>query len=167
MRWRAAKFKVVKGYHGAPDLILAMERGEIDIVGATGIPYVLSRYPGWITKGEATILYLSGLKRHPLLPDVPAIPELSVTEDGRAVLRAIGGSAEVGRSIMTTPGVPPERLAALRKAFQDMLADPEFLAASKQRNLMIDPATGEDIDAIVRETTGLRRSRFGTSFNRF
>jgi len=150
-----AKFKLVKGYHNAPDLILAMERGEIDVVGATGIPYVLSRYPGWINKGEATIIYLSALKRHPLLPNVPALPELGLTDDGRAVLHAIGGSAEVGRSIMTTPGVPPERLAALRAAFADMIKSPEFLAASQQRNLMIDPGTGEDIDAIVKDTMNL------------
>jgi len=67
-------------------------------------------------------------------------------------LRAIAGTAEIGRSIQTTPGVPAERLAALRTAFADMLKDPEFLAASAKRNVTIEPATGEEMDAITRET---------------
>jgi tripartite-type tricarboxylate transporter receptor subunit TctC len=60
-----------------------------------------------------------------------------------------------GRSILTTPGVPAERLAALRTAFQAMLRDPDFLAACEKRNLMVDGATGEEIDEIVRETLRL------------
>jgi len=64
----------------------------------------------------------------------------------------IAGTAEIGRSILTTPGVPAERLAALRTAFQDMLKDPEFLAACEKRNVTIEPATGEEMDAITRET---------------
>ena len=60
-----------------------------------------------------------------------------------------------GRSILTTPGVPAERLAALRTAFQTMLRDPDFLAACEKRNLMVDGAAGEEIDEIVRETLRL------------
>ena len=60
-----------------------------------------------------------------------------------------------GRTILTTPGVPAERLAALRTAFQAMLRDPDFLAACEKRNLMVDGATGEEIDEIVRETLRL------------
>jgi tripartite-type tricarboxylate transporter receptor subunit TctC len=68
------------------------------------------------------------------------------------VLRAIGGTAEIGRSILTTPGVPAERLAALRLAFQDMLKDRDFLAACAQRNVTIEPATGQEMDAITQDT---------------
>ena len=67
-------------------------------------------------------------------------------------MRAIASTAEIGRSILTTPGVPPERLAALRKAFQEMVKDPEFLASCEKRNIMLDPATGEEMDAIVAQT---------------
>jgi tripartite-type tricarboxylate transporter receptor subunit TctC len=90
--------------------------------------------------------------RHRLLPGVPTLPELGVTEEGKLVLRAVASTAEIGRSILTTPGVPPERLVALRKAFQDMVKDPEFLAACEQRNVTLDPGTGEDMDAIVAQT---------------
>jgi tripartite-type tricarboxylate transporter receptor subunit TctC len=147
-----AKFKLVKGYKGTAEIMLAAERGEVDVVAAVGIPGLLASHPEWM-KGEGVILYQNALKRHPLLPNVPTLPELALSDEGRAVLRVIAGTAEIGRSILTTPGVPPERLAALRTAFQEMLKDPAFLAACEKRNITIEPATGEEMDAITRETT--------------
>jgi tripartite-type tricarboxylate transporter receptor subunit TctC len=146
-----AKFKLVKGYQGAADVLLAVERGEVEIAGAVGIPNLLTRHPDWL-KGGATILYQAALKRHLLLPTVPTLPELGLTEEGKLVLRAIASTAEIGRSILTTPGVPPERLAALRKAFAAMMKDPAFLATAQKRNITLDPGTGEAMDEIVRET---------------
>ena len=72
--------------------------------------------------------------------------------------KPLAGTAEIGRSILTTPGVPQERLAALRAAFQRMLADPDFLAAMAKRNVMIEPATGEAMDAVTSETMSLPKS---------
>src|SRR5262249_9012452 len=148
-------FKLVRGYTGAIDILLAMERGEVDIVGAYGLPGILVSHPGWVQRGEATILYQASLKRHRLLPNVPALPELAQSDEGRPVLPAAASTGDSGRSILTTPGVPPERLAALRAAFQAMLKDPEFLATCEKRNLMIEAGTGEEIDEIVRETLRL------------
>src|SRR5262249_19540559 len=148
-------FKLVRGYGGTSDILLAMERGEVDIVGAYGLPAVLLSHAGWVTRGGATILYQAALKRHRLLPHVPTMPELAGAPAGRAVLHAVAGTGEIGRSILTTPGVPPERIAALRAAFEAMLKDPDFLAASEKRNLMIDGAGGEEIDEIVRATLRL------------
>jgi tripartite-type tricarboxylate transporter receptor subunit TctC len=153
--YAGAKFKLIRGYSGTIDILLAMERGEVDIVGAYGLPGMLVSHPGWVQRGEATILYQASLKRHRLLPDVPTLPELAQSDEGREVLKAAASTGEIGRSILTTPGVPPERLAALRTAFQTMLKDPAFLAACEKRNLMIDGAAGEDIDEIVRETLRL------------
>jgi tripartite-type tricarboxylate transporter receptor subunit TctC len=152
--YAGAKFKVIRGYNGSADILLAMERGEVDIVGAYGLPGILVSHPDWL-KGGATILYQASLKRHQLLANVPTLPELGLTDEGRAVLHAAASTGEIGRSILTTPGVPAERLTALRTAFQDMLKDPDFIAASEKRNLMIDGATGEDMDAVVRETLKL------------
>ena len=64
--YAGAKFKIVRGYKGTNDILLAMERGEVDIVGAYGLPGLLVSHPGWIDKGEATIIYQAALKRHPL-----------------------------------------------------------------------------------------------------
>jgi tripartite-type tricarboxylate transporter receptor subunit TctC len=86
---------------------------------------------------------------------VPTLPELAQSDEGRQVLRAAASTGEIGRSILTTPGVPPERLAALRFAFRAMIADPDFIAACEKRNLMIDGASGEEIDDVVRETLRL------------
>ena len=73
-------------------------------------------------------------------------------------MRVLAGTAEVGRSILTTPGVPEERLAALRTAFRQMVKDPEFIAAGAKRNLMLDPASGEEMDAINRQTMSLPKT---------
>jgi tripartite-type tricarboxylate transporter receptor subunit TctC len=153
--YAGAQFKLVRGYSGTIDILLAMERSEVDIVGAYGLPGMLMSHPGWVHGGEATILYQASLKRHRLLPNVPTLPELAQSDEGREVLRAAAGTGDIGRSILTTPGVPPERLAALRSAFQAMLRDPDFLAACEKRNLMVEGAAGEEIDAIVRETLQL------------
>ena len=150
-----AKFKIIRGYSGSINILLAMERSEVDIVGAYGLPGILVSHPGWVHKGEATILYQASLKRHRLLTNVPALPELAQSDEGREVLRAAASTGDVGRSILTSPGVPPERLAALRSAFQAMLTDPDFLAACDKRNLMVDGAAGEEIDQIVRDTLRL------------
>ena len=153
--YAGAKFKLVRGYSGTSDILLAMERGEVDIVGAYGLPGILVSHPGWVHSGEATILYQAAVKRHRLLPNVPSLLELAQSNEGRQVLSAAASTGEIGRSILTTPGVPPERLAALRSAFQAMLKDPDFVSACEKRNLMVDAAAGEEIDEIVRETLRL------------
>ena len=153
--YAGAKFKLIRGYSGTTDILLAMERGEVDIVGAYGLPGILVNHPGWVHRGEATILYQASVKRHRLLPNVPTLPELAQSDEGREVLHAVAGTGEIGRSIITTPDVPADRLSALRSAFQAMLADPAFLAACEKRNLMVDGAAGEDIDRIIRETLRL------------
>src|SRR6516165_318955 len=152
--YAGAKFKLVRGYSGTSDILLAMERGEVDIVGAYGLPGILVSHPGWV-RGEAIFLFQASLKRHPLLLNVPTLPELALSDEGREVLRAAASTGEIGRSILTTPGVPPDRLHALRAAFRALLGDPDFLATCEKRKLMVDGATGEDIDEIVRETLRL------------
>jgi tripartite-type tricarboxylate transporter receptor subunit TctC len=150
-----SKFKLVRGYKGTTDILVGMERGDVDVIGAFGLPSILASKPEWIDKGAATILYQAAFRRHRLLPHVPALPELAITEEGRALLRAVSSAGEIGRSILTTPDVPAERLAALRKAFAGMLADPGFLAAAKQRKLMLDPGAGAELDAILQDTLKL------------
>jgi len=76
--YAGAKFKLVRGYKGTADIILAMERGEVDIVGAYGLPGILVSHPGWVRNGEAVILYQASLKRHKLLPNVPTLPDFVI-----------------------------------------------------------------------------------------
>jgi tripartite-type tricarboxylate transporter receptor subunit TctC len=151
-KYGGAKFKIITGYAGSNETMLAAERGEIEMVGANGLAATMARRPEWVTERKVPILYQATLKRHPLLPHVPALPELGLTEEGKAVLTAIASSADIGRAIVATPGVPEPRLTALRKAFQQMLADPAFLAKMKERSITIEPATGEELDQITRDT---------------
>ena len=150
-----AKLKIVKGYNGSADIQLAAERGEVDVNGSYSLPAVLVSHPDWVRDGTAVILYQNALKRFPQIPQVPTLTELMLTDEGRTVARVVAGMAEIGRSILTAPGVPEDRLAALRTAFQEMLKDPDFLAACTKRNLMLDPASGQDMDAINQDTMNL------------
>ncbi len=154
-RFAGTKIKILVGYPGSQDMILALERGEVDLVGANGLASTMVRNPTWITKGERVIVYQAALKRHPLLPNVPTLEEVGLDAAGKATLRAIAASSEIGRSILTTPGVPAERLAALRKAFGLMVADKAFRETMAQRRIIIEPASGEELDRIVEETSKL------------
>ena len=153
--YAGAKLKIVRGYKGTTEILLAMERGEVDMVGAYGLPGMLVSHPGWLDKGEAALIYQAALKRHRRLADVPTLPELAVGDEARVILRAVASTSEIGRSIIATSDVPEARLAALRRAFQAMFADADFLAACEKRHVMLDPGTGEEMDAIVRETLQL------------
>jgi tripartite-type tricarboxylate transporter receptor subunit TctC len=166
--YAGAQFKIVRGYKGTTEILLAMERGEVDITGAYGLPGMLVTHPGWIDQGEAAIIYQAALKRHRLLPNVPTLPELAASDEGRAILRAIAGTTEIGRSVIAGPDLPMDRLAALRTAFADMMKDSDFLAACEQRHFMVDAGTGEEMDAITRETLALSaevRAKIGAMLN--
>jgi tripartite-type tricarboxylate transporter receptor subunit TctC len=153
--YAGAKLKIVKGYSGSAEIQLAAERGEVEVNGSYSLPAVLVSRPDWVRDGKAVILYQNALKRFAQLSHVPTVSELVLSDEGRAVAQVIAGTAEIGRSIITTPGVPEARLAALRGAFQDMLKDPEFVAATAKRNLMIDPAPGQEMDAVTAQTMAL------------
>ena len=157
MTYGGAKFKLARGYSGSNEIWLAVERAEVDIVGAYGLPGIQVSHPDWLEGKEVVFLYQASLKRDRLIPNVPTLPELAQSDEGRQVLRAAASTGDIGRSIITTPGVPPERLAALRAAFAAMLKDPEFLAECDKRKLPIEGADGKDVDDMVRETLGLPR----------
>jgi tripartite-type tricarboxylate transporter receptor subunit TctC len=149
------KLKIVTGYTGSNEVQLAAERGEIDVNGSISLSSVLISHPDWLRGVGATILYQNALTRFSELPETPTLLDLARGDEGKAVARVLAGTAEVGRSILTTPGVPSDRVQALRAAFQAMLQDPDFKAACAERRLMIDPTTGEDLDAITARTLKL------------
>ena len=162
-KFAGAKFKIVSGYGGSVEVVLAAERGEVQFVPANNLNTIMARNPQWITQKKVPVLYQGVLKRHPLLPHVPTMGELGLDEEGKTVLRLLASSGDIGRAVNTTPGVPKDRLAALRKAFLAMVADPEFKSKMVERKLIIDatsvdPASGETLDEIARETTDTPRA---------
>jgi tripartite-type tricarboxylate transporter receptor subunit TctC len=152
--YAGSRFKIITGYSGTAEILLAAERGEVDVNGGESLPTIIVQNPEWL-QGKAVLLFQSGLKRHVQLSQVPTMTELATSDEGKRVMGVLAGTAEIGRSILTTPGVPPERLAALRTAFQAMLKDPEFIAATQKRKVMIDGAMGEQMDAVTRDTMKL------------
>jgi tripartite-type tricarboxylate transporter receptor subunit TctC len=151
-KFGGTKFKIISGYKGSTDILLAVERKEVDIIGSMGVPLMMAKHPDWLLKKAAPIVYQGANKRHPLVQHVPALPEMGTTPDGKIALRAIGASAEIGRSVIGTPNFPKDRLAAVRKAFMAMVQDTTFLAEAKKRNIMIEPLDGAEVDTVAQET---------------
>jgi tripartite-type tricarboxylate transporter receptor subunit TctC len=154
--YAGSRFKIITGYSGTAEIQLAVERGEVEVNGGESLPTILVQNPDWL-QGKAVFLYQNGLERFRQLSQVPTMTELVTSDEGRQVMRVLAGTAEIGRAIVTTPDVPEARLAALRAAFQRMVADPEFVAAATKRNIMVDPAAGEALDAVTVQTMNLPR----------
>jgi tripartite-type tricarboxylate transporter receptor subunit TctC len=143
------KFKVIRGFQGSPPMALAMERGEVDAIGGISLESVQLSKPDWLTEKKAKVLYAHGGRRIKELPDDPALPELAIDDKSRRILALLGGGPDIGRSIVAEPGIPPERAQALRKAFAETMADPEFVAEMHKRHLGVEPLSGEEVQRIV------------------
>ena len=148
------KFKLVMGYRGSNEAMLALERGEVE-GHSTAWSAVKVAKPDWLRDKTVNIIVQFALKRHPELPDVPTAVELARNDEERQVLSAIMNASEVGTAFFTTPGIPPERLAALRHAFDETVKDPEFLAEAEKVRLGVSPMTGEEVHKLVAEVSGL------------
>jgi len=143
------KFKVVRGYEGTPQINHAIERGEIQGQGGIGWAAVKAQVPQWIAEKKIKVIAQYGLKRHPDLADVPAMLELALNEPDRQALAMLFARAEYGRPYFLPPDVPPERVTALRRAFDATIKDPAFVADAARLQLDIDPMTGEEVQALV------------------
>ena len=147
------RFKIISGYPGGNEMNLAMERGEIH--GRASITYASwkSTRPQWLAENKIILFAQAGEKRHPELPDVPLLHELAANAEDRQVLEFLSASVPAARALVTTPGVPPERVSALRRAFDAVIKSPELLAEAAKINMDISPLTGEESqrisDAIV------------------
>jgi tripartite-type tricarboxylate transporter receptor subunit TctC len=148
------KFKVVNGYPGAGATMLAMERGEVE--GAyTGLETLLSSKKDWLAEKKVSVLVQYSNERHRLFPQVPAMTEFGRTAEDKQILSLYGATAEIGISLITPPDVPAERLAILRRAFDAMVADPEFLADAKARQMEVEPARGEALQKMIAAMLGV------------
>jgi tripartite-type tricarboxylate transporter receptor subunit TctC len=145
------KLKIVAGYPGGNDVVLAMERGEVK--GRCGWSWssVLTAHMAWWKEHKIVILVQLALAKHPDLPDVPLVTDLAKNEAQRQMLRMIFARQVMGRPFLAPPGVPAERVAALRKAFMDTMNDKDFLADAAKAKLEINPVDGEKVQALVKE----------------
>jgi tripartite-type tricarboxylate transporter receptor subunit TctC len=145
------KFKVVTGYPGGNDVDLAMERGEV--MGRCGWSWssVIATHKSWIDDGKINVLVQLSLGKHPDLPDVPLVMDLARNSEEKQIFKLIFARQPMGRPFLAPPGIPPDRVAALRKAFMDTLKDKEFLAEAEKAKLEINPVAGGAVQNIVQE----------------
>ena len=148
------KFKIIFGYPGGGDIDFAMEKGEVEGRGANPYSDWMAAKPQYIPQKLITPLIQAGIDREPALPGVPMLSEQKVSEAEKPLVDFMVQSATVGRPLATTPGVPADRVAALRKAFQEMLTDPEFKADAKRVGAEINPMTGEKLAGIINAMIG-------------
>jgi len=138
------KFKIVVGYNGVSDLNLAMERGEIQGRGASWVS-VVTQAPQYIKEKKLKPLVVDGLTKEPGIEDVPLLIDLAKDDRTRQALTLMSSAAEFGRSVFTPPGVPQDRVEALRHAFDETMKDPELLADAKKRGIPIEAHTGAEL----------------------
>ena len=144
------KFKLISGYNGTSAVDLAMERGEVQGNAGLGWVSAKTRNTELIAAGRAKIIAQYGFKQHPDLPNVPLF-KLPDNAADRQMLNILYARDESGRPFFGPPDMPPARLAALRQAFQAMLKDPAFVAEAQKLDLVIEPVSGEDLDALAKK----------------
>jgi len=140
------KFKLTKGYQGSNEIQLAMERGEVH-----GICLAYdSLMRGTLARaGQINVLLQAALAPDPRLKDVPMVIDAARSAEDRQALELFFARAAIGRPFVTPPQVPPDRLAALRKAFEAMLADQAFLEDAKKQTLNVVPVSAREMTEIV------------------
>ena len=141
------RLKPIEGY--SSNLArLAMERGEVD--GSSSLLWsVVEGEYHWVSEKKARILVQAGLERIKEIADVPLIQELGRSEEDRTILKVVSSSDVIGRSLLAPPDLPKDRLAALRRAFDAAISDPEARAQAAKMKVDLNPLTGEQLSAVV------------------
>jgi tripartite-type tricarboxylate transporter receptor subunit TctC len=153
-----AKMRLVTGYHSGGEIDLAMERGEIG--GRCGWSWstIISTKAAWLKEKKFNLLVQIGVDKHPDVPDVPLLSDFAKTDQQRDIIDIVVAPQLMGRPVLTTPGVPAERLTALRDALKKSMADPAFLAVAKKENLEVSYVSGERIEATLKKLYALPKS---------
>ena len=143
------KFKIITGYRSGAEIDLAMERGEVEGRGTNPYSSYMATHPTWIPQNKLNLLVQAGVEKEPELPNVPLILDLPVPAKDKPLLEFMARSSTVGRPLATTPGVPADRVAALRRAFDAAVRDPDFIAAAAKEKLDVRPQSGDKIAEII------------------
>ena len=144
------RIKVISGYKGGNDIYLAMERGEISgRCGGGLVSSIKATRPDWFPQKKVYVPIQVTLDRSSEFPDVPAISEFAKDEHTRQILQLILAPQDMDRPILAPPGVPAERVAALRAAFHAAMHDPGFIAEAQRQKLTIQDISGERVAGIL------------------
>jgi tripartite-type tricarboxylate transporter receptor subunit TctC len=143
------KFKVIAGYDPGSGLTLAVESGEAEGICGLSWSTMKASRPRWVNDHLLNVIVQMGLTKLPDLPDVPSALDLVTDPENRQVMELILMRQEAGRPFAAPPGTPADRVAALRRAFTQTLADPGFVAEAHKMQLEVDPLTGEAIEKML------------------
>jgi len=148
------KFKIISGYPGGNDVVLAMERGEVQ--GRCGWSWssVKVTHRAWIDEKKINVLIQLSLSKHPDLPNVPLIADLATSEEQKQIIKLIFARQVMGRPFLAPPGVPADRVETLRRAFMDTMNDRDFLADAESAQFEITPVSGERVQTLVDDLYG-------------
>lgn len=143
------RFKIVHGYAGATEVSLAVEKGEVHGEAGKDWTTLTSTRPQWIRDKKVNILVQMGMNAHPDLKGVPMAIELARTPVDRQIMEVVFAKYGMARPFMAPPGVPPERLDALRRAFDATMTDPVFRTEAQRLSMELSPVNGGDVEALV------------------
>ena len=146
------KFKVVNGYPGITEIGLAIEKGEVHGSCGSSWSVMTTGHPDWLPTGTMRLIAQENLKLHPDIAKlgVPLTPDFAKTPEAKQIIDFVFSQSTFGRPFVMAPEVPADRVAAIQKAFTDMLKDREFLAdAEKMKMEITDPMSGEDLAKTV------------------
>lgn len=154
------KFKIIMGYKAGQEVDLSMERGEVEGRGTNTYTGYMASKPHYLRDNLIVPLVQVGLAREPELPNVPLLLEQDVPPADRPLLEFMSKAITVGRPVATTPGVPQERVRALRNAFDLTIKDPIFIEEARRENAEVRPMTGAElakvIDDLITAPAGIR-----------
>jgi tripartite-type tricarboxylate transporter receptor subunit TctC len=145
------KFKLVTGYPSTNEIAIAMERGEVQGRAGNNFNSLKAEHGEWLKSGKINLLAQVGFERDPEFPAVPLLTDFAKTDEARKILQFFSTDIVIGRPFVTSPGVPPERVAVLRNAFDSLMNDPAFRADAKKAGIDISPVAGARIQTIVGE----------------
>lgn len=145
------KFRVIAGYHTGSDIPLAMERGEVHGRANHSFSSLMAQRADWVTQNKINILAQIGLKPEDGFEKVPLLLDLAKTDRERAIIKLYSVPIALGRPVLTTPDVPADRVAALRRAFDTTMKDAEFLADAKRSRLDVSPVSGVELQRIIED----------------
>jgi len=143
------KFRIVPGYKGSRDVLMAMERGEVHGAVDAWVSWTINR-PTWLAEGKIVPVVQIGPQKAADLSDVPLLRDLAKTDEERQMIDLFSHTMEIERPFAGPPSIPTDRLATLRAAFDATVKDPAFLADAKKSRAVIDPHSGVEVAKIVK-----------------
>lgn len=147
------KYRIIPGYQGSQDLNVAIEKGEVQARLGSCWECVIAEKPDWIAEKKINIILQLGLTKHAAL-SAPVAIELAKTAEDRQIMQLVFASQEMSMPILLPPGIPEDRASALRRAFAEMVKDPEFRADAERARYVLNPADWQTMEKSIREAYG-------------